>query len=121
MRGSLWIAVLLAGLAGGCALGREATLQRLRTDNPRVQTEAIADVVRDNDRSMTGELIDLLESQDEGVRFMAAAGLRRLTGKDLGFQRADAEKRKAIVAEYRAWWAQEGGGKAEQKPVPSQK
>jgi len=100
------VLVLAAGLAG-CAAGRNETLLRLRTDNPRVQAAAIAEVVRAKDLSMAGELVNLLESQDEGVRFMAAAGLHKLTGRDPGFHFADAEKRQAIVAEWRAWWAKE--------------
>ena len=76
----------------GCAAGRNETLLHLRTDNPRVQAAAIAEVVRAKDLSMAGELVNLLESQDEGVRFMAAAGLHKLTGRDPGFHFADAER-----------------------------
>jgi len=105
------VALVLSVLAAGC-LDREAAVKRLRTDDPRIQAATIARIVRENDATMAGELIDLLESEDEGVRFMAATGLHKLTGTDRGFHFANQEKRKQIVAEWRSWWQAAGGAPA---------
>jgi len=96
-------AVVLTVLAAGC-MTREARLEQLRTDNPRAQTAAIAETVRAGDRSMVPELIDLLDAQDEGVRFMAAAGLHQLTGQDFGSHFAKPADRQAVIAKWRKWW-----------------
>ena len=105
------VALVLSVLATGC-LDREAAVKRLQTGDPRIQATTIARIVRENDATMAGELIDLLESEDEGVRFMAATGLHKLTGTDRGFHFAKEEKRKQIVAEWRSWWQAAGGGPA---------
>ena len=85
-----------------------AVVRRLREDNPRTQVATIAQVVRADDRTMAGELVNLLESEDEGVRFMAASALHKLTGKDLGFHFANTPAERAcIIAEWRAWWEEE--------------
>lgn len=104
------LAVALAGiLFAGCVGDREAVVRRLREDDPRTQVATIAQVVRVGDRTMAGELVNLLESEDEGVRFMAASALHKLTGKDLGFHFANTPAERArIVAEWRAWWEDEG-------------
>jgi HEAT repeat protein len=86
---------------------REARLEQLRTDNPRVQAAAVAETVRAGDRSMVPELINLLDSQDEGVRFMAATGLHQLTGQDFGAHFARPEDRQAMVAKWRKWWEEQ--------------
>lgn len=57
------------------------------------------------------DLIDLLGDADGDVRAAAAAGLRRLTGQDLGPtpERCAAGRDPAAEAEWRAWWqANEG-------------
>jgi len=103
------LAVALAGiLVAGCVGDREATVRRLREDNPRTQVATIAQVARAGDRTFVPELLNLLESEDEGVRFLAASALHKLTGKNLGFHFANTpEERARIVAEWRAWWEEE--------------
>jgi len=108
MSRKILVAVSLSVVAGGC-LDRETAVKRLRDDNPRVQTATIARIVRERDATLAGELIDLLESEDEGVRFMAAAALHKLTGTNRGFHFATPEERKKIVAAWRAWWSAAGG------------
>jgi len=114
-RGAGRAAALLAAAIAltGCMPDRETTLRRLREDNPRVQSATIAQVVRAGDRTMTPELITLLESEDEGVRFFAASALHKLTGRDFGFHRArTAAERQRIIGQWRAWWQSEGGAGA---------
>ncbi|MEA3367910.1 MAG: hypothetical protein U9R68_07335, partial [Planctomycetota bacterium] len=71
---------------------------------------------REGKGSLAGELIRLLEAEDEGVRFMAAASLHKLTGIDRRFHFAEGEKRQAIVAEWHRWYEAETG-----EPVPELK
>ena len=105
---------LLASVAAlvwvsGCVGGRATLAERLQADSPRVQVEAIAEVVRTSDRRHIGDLIDLLESDDEGVRFTASAALRRLTGQDFGMLFARTDEERAIgVARWRQWWRAQG-------------
>jgi len=98
--------VILAVLAAGC-MTREARLEQLRTDDPPAQTAAIAETVRAGDRSMVPELIDLLDAKDEGVRFMAATALHRLTGQDFGCHFATAEEREGVIIAWHQWWDQQ--------------
>jgi hypothetical protein len=109
---------LAACLMAACALGsgcltEEAARRTLRKDHPRMQTAMIARIAREKKTSMTGDLIRLLESEDEGVRFMAAAALHRVTGIDRGFHFADEEERKAIIEAWHGWYEDETGN-----PVP---
>jgi hypothetical protein len=113
------LVLVLAALAAGCAANSAGTVARLRTDNPRVQVATIAEVARANDRTMVGELFSLLESEDEGVRFMAAAALHQMTGKDFGFHRANGpEERAAVAAQWREWWEREGRPACGAPPSP---
>lgn len=111
------IAVAVSALAMGC-LDREVAVKRLHADNPRVQAATIAWVVREGDRSMAGELIELLKSDDEGVRFMAAAGLHQLTGRQTNFHFAKEDERQRIIAEWLQWWQAEGGRPATDAATP---
>jgi len=102
-------AAVLAVLAAGCTT-HEARLEQLRTDDPRAQAAAIAETVRAGDRSMVPELIDLLDAQDEGVRFMAAAALHQLTGQNFGCHFARPEDQEDVITAWHQWWD------AQQKP-----
>ncbi|KPJ75963.1 MAG: hypothetical protein AMS14_02730 [Planctomycetes bacterium DG_20] len=105
------VALALSLSAVGC-LDREAVVKQLRTDDPRMQAAAIARIVRAYDATLAGELIELLESEDEGVRFMAATALHKLTGRKTNFHFATPEERKKIIAGWRAWWGSVAGGPA---------
>jgi len=112
-------AISLCVLTAGCLFG--GAKAQLRQDNPRQQTAAIARIVRQHDTSMVGELIRLLDSRDEGVRFMAATALHQLTDIDRGFHFAGPEKRKAIVAEWHDWYKAETGDEVPELPEPEEK
>lgn len=108
------VALTLAALAVvGCVYDRKGALVRLREDNPRVQTSAIHEVEAAGDRTMIPELLDLLGSEDEGVRFMAAAALHQMTGQDFGFQFAKEADRPRVIAKWRRWWEAEAGPSTE--------
>ncbi len=101
-----------SALVGGC-LSEEAARRTLRKDDPRKQAAMIARIARENKTSMTGELIRLLDAEDEGVRFMAAVALHKVTGIDRGIHFAEGEPRKTLVAEWHRWYEAETG-----EPVP---
>ncbi|HUU91321.1 MAG TPA: hypothetical protein VM238_08940 [Phycisphaerae bacterium] len=105
---TILVALVLWVPAAGC-LDRKAAVKQLQTDDPREQTATIARIVRANDATLAGELIELLESEDEGVRFMAATALHKLTGTNRGFHFATPEERKKIIAGWRAWWSAAAG------------
>jgi hypothetical protein len=108
------VAAVLSAFAAGC-YSHEAAVSRLREDNPPVQVETIAEVVRAGDKAAVGDMIDLLDSKDEGVRFMAAAGLHQLTGRSTRDHLRNEEERKATVAHWHRWWEtqQKGTGNGE--------
>jgi len=115
---------LAAGLSAGCAYDHQAIVARLeagdpwpntagraeavRAGDPQDKAAAIAEAVRAGDKATIPVLIELLESEDEGVRFMSAAALRRFTGDDKGFQFAKESDRPRIVAQWQRWWEAEG-------------
>jgi len=102
MRRMKLFALVVAALAAGCAAKREDLYRRLYTDNPRVQTAAIAEVIRSRDPQMAGTLVPLLESDDEGVRFLAATGIHRLAGDCLDHCYPALGRRSAMIARLRA-------------------
>ena len=116
MRRTGLLALLLAALTAGCATGRENLCRRLYTDNPRVQVAAIAEVIRTGDRQMAGMLVPLLDSDDEGVRFLAATGVHRLAGDCLDFCYPELGKRRATAARLRARGEQDGSTPKEEGP-----
>jgi len=116
---SLALVAAIIGMSG-CAVGRENLAKRLHAESPRVQVEAIAEVVRTDDRTYVPDLIDLLESEDEAVRFTAAAALHRLTGQDFGTQFTRTDEERAIrVAQWHQWWRAQGLPRAQQGGRPS--
>lgn len=116
MRRTGLLALLVATLATGCAAGRENLCRRLYAENPRVQVAAIAEVIRTGDRQMAGMLVPLLDSDDEGVRFVAAAGVHRLAGDCLDFCYPALGKRRAALARLRAHGEENGSTPKEDGP-----
>jgi len=117
MRPRILVSAVLCLVTAAC-LPREEAVRRLRQDNPREQAATIAQVTRQGDRSMTDEMIRLLGSDDEGVRFMAATALHKLTDIDRGFHFAGPERRTEIIAEWKAWWEAENGRPFPPDPEP---
>jgi hypothetical protein len=83
---------------------------KLRDDPPEVRAAAARAVGR-KFPALGGDVIDLLNDQDEGVREAAHQALLRLNkGTDLGpTEQASETSRADAVEQWRAWWAQRGG------------
>jgi hypothetical protein len=109
LRRGLFALAAVTALAAGCT-DRAALRRELRNPtDPAAQVTAVARVVETRDPALFGELISLLGSHDEGVRFAAAAALHRLTGRYTDFHFArDETERLRIREAWRRWWLTEG-------------
>ncbi len=102
-------AAIVSALAAGCGRPAWTPTDEFRRDDPRAQTAAIARVVNEGDRGRIPELIALLDSEDEGVRFAAASALHRLTGEDFGVYYAGTDEERARRIEmWHTWWDETG-------------
>ena len=90
--------------------GSAVVKAKLRDDRPEVRAAA-ARAVAAKWPALAGEVIDLLNDRDEGVREAAHQALVRLNrGADLGpAEQASDTSRADAVEKWRAWWAQRGG------------
>jgi hypothetical protein len=95
---------LMAGWGTGCAAPR---IKPVLTDpDPSVKIPAMELAVKQDDRSAIPILIKNLENDDPAVRFYANDALRKLTGRDFGFQYyADEEVREPAIARWQTWLA----------------
>jgi hypothetical protein len=119
---------MLAALLGGAAVAacgepaRRAVAPEQGLRDPVVQTrmEALAEVGRSRDRSHVPELIAMLDDENPGVRMMAGATLRDVTGHDAGYRaHAAPEERRRQIEAWRAWWARQGGALPGGSPAPA--
>jgi HEAT repeat protein len=105
-------ALLGAAVVAACGeSARRAVAPEQGLRDPVIQTrlEAIAQVGRTRDQRHVPELIGMLDDEDPGVRMMAGATLRDLTGHDTGYRaHAPPEERRRQIEAWRAWW----GGRA---------
>jgi hypothetical protein len=65
---------------------------------------------------MAGMLVPPLDSDDEGVRFLAATGVHRLAGDCLDFCYPELGKRRAAAARLRARGEENGSTPKEEGP-----
>jgi hypothetical protein len=102
----------LAVLAAGCG-GTSRRLVRVDRDlvapGATERAQAVAVVGRQHDLSRVPDLIEMLDDPDPGVRLLAGATLRDLTGRDSGYEAwAPPEQRRAQVLDWRRWWSARG-------------
>lgn len=65
---------------------------------------AIGDAVARHDLSVVPQLVKDLDSEDPAIRFYSIDGLRKLTGKDLGYRYYDeADARRPAVRRWHDW------------------
>ncbi len=76
-----------------------------RGDDPELRRGAVLACAMKDDKGYVPDLIDRLNDEDELVVRAARAGLKSLTGQDLGpHPRATKEERAEAIAAWRAWW-----------------
>lgn len=88
-----------AGCAGpGLGAGFDAP-------DPSARLHAAVQAGRENDRSKIPRIIELLESDDAGARWIAFGVLRAMTGEDRGYDplASDASRRSAVEQWRRAY------------------
>jgi hypothetical protein len=115
-----FVLVLAAASAGGCGSTRPVVRAETGLKDPQIvrRMEALREVDRTKDRSLTPEVIELLDDEDPGVRLMAGAVLKDLTGHESGYEaHAGPVQREQQVRAWRAWWEREGRPVA-QAPAP---
>jgi hypothetical protein len=90
--------------------GSAVVRAKLRDDRAEVRAAA-AQTVGARFPALGGEVVDLLNDKDEGVRESAHQALVRLNrGTDLGPAEQGSDTSRAdAVEKWRAWWAQRGG------------
>jgi hypothetical protein len=80
-------------VVGACLLmtacGPSATKGGFDSPNPAARIYAIENAARTGDRSAVKEIVELLDSDDPAVRFVAIATLKRLTGQTFGYRDFD--------------------------------
>lgn len=89
------------------ACGPSATEGGFESANPAARMYAIEQAARAGDRSAVRDLIEQLDSDDPGVRFLAISALERLSGETYGYRHYDpaVDRRDAIgrwIAAYDA-------------------
>jgi ferric-dicitrate binding protein FerR (iron transport regulator) len=102
----------MRGLGDRCVLPLTRYLQSPRSQRPELQRRraVAAHIVADLAQPWSiPDLIELLIDRDEEVRYWAALGLRRLTGRTLDFEpeqwrEADAESRQKVYQQWKLWW-----------------
>lgn len=93
---------LLAVVVGVAALTGCRAPGDMRSSNPYERARAIVQRAEAGDTSAVHQIVGLLEDEDEGVRLYAIVALRKLCGRDYGYNYYDAApKRAAAVARWR--------------------
>ena len=105
---------VLAACLGGCSLPpRDASFD---SGDPAGRLDALRAAAARGDRDAAPGLIGMLDSEDPGLRMLASASLKQLTGKDFGYDATAPEPdRRQAADRWQAWWEAEGrsGGVAE--------
>jgi len=80
----------------------------MTTEDSEIRRGAVLAAAMKDDKAHVADLIDRLLDEDEAVMRAARAGLKSLTGQDLGPKNgAGADDRRAAVAAWKAWHAKQ--------------
>ena len=94
----------VAGCGGGNRKVGGSICDRLQHESPSVRIQAAMDAVREKDMKALPLLVDRLTDRESSVRVFAAQALRRMTGKDFGWNSWDPPGvRRAAVRKWRQW------------------
>lgn len=96
--------LLLIGLLTGCATEPIRGSAAFYGPDPSTRIGAALHAVDNPTIENKRGLVSLLEDEDAGVRSMAIASLRKLTGHDLGYDATAAESgRREALKRWKAW------------------
>jgi len=107
-RGSVAVLLTLLAVApaGGCfRLGSPSLQERLASKNPRLRVSAAHQLSDSDHPEAEVKLIHLLADRDQGVRFFAAASLRKRTGKRMGYNaELPLRRREEAISKWVDWY-----------------
>ena len=99
----LWSVPLMICVLFGCSdpLDRQMAISDLDSPTPTVRVMAIKWAGDNKVTAAVPQLVDYLQNEDKSVRFYAIQALKRITGKDLGYDyKAPAHFRSAAVKRW---------------------
>lgn len=107
--GAVWLGLLGAAVAAGCAA--PPAEDEYSAADPGTRLGAIATAMRAGDQGAVPELVESLSAADPAVRLAAIAALRQLTGETRGYDYAGPPLERArAVDRWEAWLAAGGRG-----------
>ena len=98
---SLLVVVLL--VLAGCMRGYQ--LRHLEDERPLVRMKAAVYFGEQKSKEAAPHLVRLLEDEDPSVRMFSHAALKKISGKDFGYEPVfeDKESNKASIDKWRQW------------------
>jgi HEAT repeat protein len=114
------VALLAAALGAAACASKHTVDPALGLQDPAAvrRMEALREVARTRDTRRTEAVIEMLDDEDPGVRLMAGAVLKDLTGYESDYvaSAGPVERREQVLA-WRAWWQGRAGCAAPNAPV----
>jgi len=103
---------IAAAVIATCGCAAPTLQERLGSDDPQVRCAAVHELsVGHEATDVAVRLIHMLADEDEGVRFLAAAGLHRVTGRRFDFQaQAGLRERAEAIGRWVDWYVAEHPG-----------
>jgi hypothetical protein len=99
-----WAAMTLVLTACSSPFDRKMGLSDLDDPNPTIRIMAVKWAGDNKVQSAVPRLVELLQDEDESVRFYAIEGLRRITGTDNGYDyKAGPQRRAEAVERWRQY------------------
>ncbi len=100
--------------------GPPATSGGFNSANPASKIYAIENAVRQDDRPAVKNIIEQLDSDDQAVRAVAIAALKRMTGETFGYRDFDPpDERRAAIDRWKQAWT--SGEIQRLQPPPAQR
>lgn len=100
--------LVLMLLPVGCADQSERILADLQSSNPNVRMRGAVRAGQTSNKAAVPLLVDRLEDNDEGVRFVSIKALERITGQTFDYRyESSAQERRDAIERWRQWLSQE--------------
>jgi hypothetical protein len=104
---TVFILVVIGVVVAGCVASTPKTgtiYQRLQNEDPAVRCDAILEAGNTKNAKTIPLLIDRLSDTESDVRMFSGIALRKITGKDFGWQSWDPRiKRDKAIRRWRQW------------------
>ena len=112
----LRLAILILSLwSVGCHMVGTEYRRQIQSEDPGRRVEAIIHAGEIRDQHAVPLLVDRLEDEDEGARMFAILSLKKITGKDMGYNYYQpANLRSQAVRRWRAWLLERSAARKDQ-------